>query len=178
LEDAEDLCASEESRLLKAIKTFTSNATFAEFRERGGTLGSLVEKSLQLPNLDCQVKGKIDLAYEIGRAVVVVDWKIGESDNIGNNSLQLAVYGLWAIEHFNCAIDQLRVCKVFLSSGEITDFYISDSVLNKARICILQDAERMASMHKYGQDGIADAFSPCPYPAVCHTCIYERICYD
>lgn len=177
LEDAEELCASEESRLLEAIEAFASNAAFAEFRERGGTLGSLVETPLRLSSLDCQVRGKVDLAYEVGGTVVVVDWKIGVSDNIGNNSLQLAVYGLWAVEHFKCAIDQLRVCKAFLSSEEITDFSASDSVLNKARICILQDAERMAFMHKYGRDGVADAFSPCPYLAVCRTCIYERICY-
>jgi hypothetical protein len=177
LEDAEALCASEESRLLKAIEAFASSAVFAEFRERGGALGSLVETPLRLSSLDCQIRGKVDLAYEVGGTVIVVDWKIGESDNIGNNSLQLAVYGLWAVEQFNCAINQLRVCKAFLSSGEITDFYVSDSVLNKARICILQDAERMAFMHQYGRDGVADAFSPCPYPAVCRACIYERICY-
>jgi hypothetical protein len=178
LEDAEELCATEESRLLKAIKAFSSDVAFARFRERGMAPGSLVETPLRLSNLDCQVKGKIDLAYSVGNAVTVLDWKIGESDNIGNNSLQLAVYGLWAVEHFNCAVDQLRVCKAFLSSGEIADFHVSDSVLNKARIRILQDAERMAFMDKYGRDGVADAFSPCPYLAVCRRCIYERVCYD
>jgi hypothetical protein len=178
LEDAEELCASEESRLLKALEAFASNAAFAEFREHGMTRGSLVETPLRLSSLDCQVKGKIDLAYKIGDAGTVVDWKIGESDNIGNNSLQLAVYGLWAVGPFNCAVDQLRICKAFLSSGEIVDFPVNDSVLNKARIRILQDAERMAFMDKYGRDGVADAFSPCSYLAVCRTCIYERVCYD
>jgi CRISPR/Cas system-associated exonuclease Cas4 (RecB family) len=177
VDSAEGLCADEESRLLKAIKAFASDAAFAEFRERGSAPGSLTEESMRLSILDCRVTGKIDLAYRVDDHVTVVDWKIGESDNIGNHSLQLAAYGLWAVEHFNCAVDQLRVCKAFLSSGEITNFHVNDSVLNKARICILQDAERMAFMHEYGRDGIAEAFSPCPYPNVCRMCIYERICY-
>lgn len=178
LEDAEELCNNEETRLLKAVETFAADNVFAEFRARGMAPGSLVEAPLRFSKLDCRVTGKVDLAYRVGNAVTIVDWKIGESDNIGNNSLQLAVYGLWATEYFNCTADQLRVCKAFLTSGEIIDFYVSDNVLNKARIRILQDAERMAFMDQYGRDGTADAFTPCLQPAVCRMCIYERICYD
>jgi len=177
LENAEQLCKAEEDRLLVALETFATSSTLQEFREFGRVENSLVEAPLKLSILGCRVSGKIDLAYNAGEDFYIVDWKIGKSDDIGETSLQMAVYGLWAVQSLNYSADKVRVCKAFLSTGEVTKFKIDDIVLSKARIQILQDAERMALMHKYGQNGEADGFTPRLLPTICSNCVYERLCY-
>jgi hypothetical protein len=34
----------------------------------------------------------------------------------------------------------------------------------------------MAALHKYGTDGVAEAFSPCLQPAICSGCAFQRAC--
>lgn len=177
-EAADELCRQAEERLVSAIMNFATNETFAYFRERGMSSDALVEHSMSLSGLPCKVSGKIDLAFQDGSAVNVVDWKLGQANYDGDNSLQLAVYGLWAIQHFGCQPEQLRVFTAHLSSSEINPFRADKEALQAAKLLILQDAERMAYMDQYGRDGVAEAFTPCWQPLVCHTCIYEGLCYD
>lgn len=177
LNNAEQLCKVEEARLLGALETFATSSPLQEFREFGKTNGSLVEAPLKLSILGCRVSGKIDLAYNGGDNFCIVDWKIGKSDDIVENSLQMAIYGLWANQSLNYSVDKIRVYKAFLSTGEVSNFKIDEVVLSKARIQILQDAQRMALMHKYGQNGEADGFTPRLLPTICSNCVYERLCY-
>jgi CRISPR/Cas system-associated exonuclease Cas4 (RecB family) len=124
------------------------------------------------------VSGKIDLAFADSMRVTVVDWKLGESEGGGDDSLQLALYGMWALEHFGCNVEDLRICKAYLSSGDIVDFLIDQPLITAARARIQQDIERMAALHDYGQHGIAEAFTPCFQLAICRMCAFEKVCYD
>jgi hypothetical protein len=124
------------------------------------------------------VDGIIDLAYQDEQgSVTVVDWKMGAGDGTGDNSLQLAIYALWAIEHFGCQPASLRVCKAHLGSGEVIDFHIDSDVLAAARARVAQDVRRMAAMHVYGEDAIAEAFTPCLQPLVCNQCPFAKLCW-
>ncbi len=175
--DADALCAEAEERLALAIESFVSNPAFAAFRAAGSQPTALVEHDIAIPEFPCHISGKIDLAFAANDGVTVVDWKLGSGDGTGSESLQLATYGLWAVQHFGCAPDQLRVCKAHLASGEIVDFTVSAAVLAAARARILQDAARMADMHAYGQQAMAEAFSPCLQRAICGLCAFEGECY-
>jgi hypothetical protein len=174
---ADALCLAAAERMANALSAFATDPRFEQFRRAGAMPNALIEHDLKLQNFPCKVGGKIDLAFEHAEGVTVVDWKLGEGDGMGNDSLQLAVYGLWASIHYGCAPDQLRICKVYLSSREIVDFAVTADVLAAARGRILQDAERMLVLQDYGERGIADAFTPCYQPNVCGMCPFERDCY-
>jgi hypothetical protein len=105
-----------------------------------------------------------------------VDWKLGEEDNAGDDSLQLAVYALWAVQTYGYEPRSIRVCKIFLGSEKIVDFRCNDEVLAVARARILQDAERMLLLDKYGKDANANAFTPSAQQAVCRLCSFLKVC--
>ena len=174
--DAEALCDDADSRLAAALRTFATGDNFAAFRAGGASQDALVETTLKLSGLPCKVGGRLDLAYRSDGQATIVDWKLGAGDGGGDDSLQLAVYGLWAVEHFGCQPETLRICKAYLGSGEVAEFRIDRAVLAAARARIIQDAERMAAVDRYGRDAIAAAFTPCAHPAVCGLCAFQRAC--
>lgn len=175
--DANVLCQAAEERLVTALSAFGNDPRFEQFRRAGAMPSALIEQKLNLSSFPCKVGGIIDLAFERADGVTIIDWKLGAGDGTGNDSLQLAVYSLWAIKHFGCTPEQLHVCKVHLSSCEIVDFEVNAEVLIAARGRILQDAERMMAIQDYGERGIADAFTPCFQPNICGICVFERECY-
>lgn len=179
LPDADALVAEAEERLLGALRTFVIDERFRAFRA-AASYGALVERrfKLNLPGVPCRVDGMVDLAYSMGGQATVVDWKLGASDGSGDDSLQLAVYALWAGQHFGCGAEAVRVCKAHLSSGDVAEFAVSDAVLAAARARITQDALLMSEMHQYGREAVSQAFTPCMQPAICRLCKYRRPCWD
>lgn len=174
---ADELCLDAEERMIDALTAFYNDPLFEEFRKAGTQADSIVEQTIRPRTLPCRVIGRVDLAFSVGQHAVVVDWKSGTSDAFGDDSLQLAIYGLWAVDHFKCEPADLKVYKAFLSSRELVSFPITTAILNDARIRIIQDAERMATLDTYGQAGVHEAFTPRLLKNVCRLCEYEAICY-
>lgn len=161
-----------------ALRNFATSPTFKIFRDNGIRQGALVEQWMNIPNLPCGVIGQIDLAYQNGEIVTVVDWKIGQNDGQGEDSLQLAAYALWAVEHFGVPAENVQVYKAFLSSGKSVTFTIDAAKLEMARVRIVQDANRMIAMENYGQQAVKEAFTPCYQPQICRLCSFQELCYD
>jgi hypothetical protein len=177
-EDVEDLYDEAETRLRKVLTNFISSQSFTSFRLHGQQPEALVEKWIELSTLPHIVTGQVDLAYKEDNIVNVIDWKIGKDDSDGEDSLQLAVYALWATDYFRCHPDQIRVYKAFLGSEEVISFTVDQSMLEAAKIRILQDAERMSVMEAYGHQGIASAFTPCYQAGICRNCPFQELCYE
>ncbi|MCL4553184.1 MAG: PD-(D/E)XK nuclease family protein [Candidatus Marsarchaeota archaeon] len=175
--DAEQICLEAETRMTQALRNLATSDAFRAFLVAGSKAGALIERPFKLRSLPCLVEGKLDLAYQNEAGITVVDWKLGASDGTGDDSLQLAVYALWAMSQFSCNASGVRVCKVHLTSGEAVDFRVDDKVVAIARSRIVQDAERIAVLQGYGQEAIVDAFTPCLRPAVCRMCAFQRACH-
>jgi PD-(D/E)XK nuclease superfamily len=173
--DADALCAEATERLVTAVRSFLIDERYRPFRVAGSTSGALIEEHISLRDFPCRIDGRVDLAYQYGECITVVDWKLGVDDGTGDDSLQLSVYALWAIDRFDCSPEYLRICKVHLGSGDIVDFRVDGQVL-AARARIIQDAERMAVLHDYGQSATSDAFTPCMQRAVCALCPFATVC--
>ncbi len=176
LPNADMLLMEAEERLVDTLQAFTDSPMFEAVRLSGMRLGALIEHHLRLPGLPCKVDGRLDLAFADAGQITVVDWKLGVGDGSGNDSLQLATYALWAVDHFGVPPESVRIAKAFLGSGEMVDFSVTARVLAAARIRIIQDAERMRALQAYGENGIAEAFTPCARPSVCASCPYQRVC--
>ena len=128
--------------------------------------------------LPCKVDGKVDLAYDVNGEVNVVDWKSGNHDGAGDDSLQLAAYALWAKSKYECSTDQLNVFKAFLGSGDVVEFPIDEALLDSARVRIIQDAETMIELSRYGEAGTVEAFTPCEHVGICGLCSYRQVCHE
>lgn len=153
---ADTLCDEMAEQLEGALTAFVTDERLAPFRHAATVSETYIEASVQLgTQVPCRVGGKVDFAFRDGQSVTVVDWKMGNGRGSADDSLQLAAYGLWAIRHSACDIDDLRLCKAHLNSHDLVDFRTDAAVLVAARARIIQDAERMLDLHEYGETGIA-----------------------
>lgn len=175
--DAMDLCAQAEERMVEAVISFATNPKYEAFRQGGAKTTALIEYPFRMRGmLPCRVEGRIDLAYRDGDEITLVDWKSGKDDMRGEESLQLAVYALWAVEEYRCEPEALRICKVHFGSNSVVPFECDRPLLTAARARILQDAERMALLEGYGKDAIVEAFTPCRQPLICRNCPFLQVC--
>jgi hypothetical protein len=165
-----------EERLAAAVEAFAEAPVFEEFRRAGTASGSLVEVHLRVRGLPCKVEGRIDLAFAATDHVGIVDWKLGSRDGAGDESLQLAVYGLWACERFSIEVSRLRAWRAFLGNPMVDSCHVSDRFLAAGRARVVQDAMRMVVLHQYGRRGVVEAFSPCPTRKVCAACPFLKAC--
>lgn len=177
LPDARELCLQVKKRLIQALDTFLNSEAVSQYRRGGSHVDAIIEKPFTITeNLACKTEGRIDLAYFSENRFTIVDWKLGEEDNAGDDSLQLAVYALWAVQTYGYKPRSIRVCKIFLGSEKVVDFGCDDEVLAVARARILQDAERMLLLDRYGKDANANAFTPSAQKAVCRLCSFMKVC--
>lgn len=176
--DPRDLCREAQEEMVAALETFLDAPEFAPLREMGMEPGSLIERHFTgLPKFTVVIEGQIDLAFrDATGGVTVVDWKSGDLSGEGDDSLQLAVYALWAKGYFGCDTEAITLYKAFLGSGELAQYPVSERMLKAAGLKIRQDAKRFAAMHEYGCTGNLSAFTPCAQEAVCRGCSFATIC--
>lgn len=174
--NAMQLANEAEARLIEGLRVFSDSDRLAEYRSAGIRGDSLIECSIKVPGLPCQVSGKLDLGFRENNRIRIVDWKLGEASGTGEESLQLAVYALDAVHRFAVQADDVEVAKVHLTGDVVVHFPVSEMTLRNARARIVQDAERMYAMHDYGMRGIEAAFTACAQPGLCGGCSFREIC--
>jgi hypothetical protein len=122
------------------------------------------------------ISGKIDFCSRTDGHVDLVDWKMGKSSG-DEDSLQLAIYGMWANKRLSVAAENVRVRRVFLGDGQIeVALRLSDRVIRRAEARLGQDVEQMTILHRYGQAGHMEAFTPTPKEKVCEMCKFRAMC--
>jgi hypothetical protein len=136
----------------------------------------VIEHKMSLAGFRVPVTGKIDLAAQEAALVTVVDWKLGGVSDAGAESLQLAIYGIWATSAFSVSDTQVRIVKAHLGTGELAEFQASEAAFANARARIHQDLERMMILHNYGKVGTIEAFTATPHAGVCRLCPFRQIC--
>jgi hypothetical protein len=178
--DAEELCAQARKRMLFDLEAFATLPVYEVARKAGALTSALREEKVSLKPFPCGAKGKIDLAYPEGSRWIIVDWKSGRATATGDDSLQLGFYALWAraqlLQGRLPGEDEVAVFMAYLESGDLISHRVTPDVLRRARVRILQDAERMAAMENYGQSGDREAFTPCASPFKCRGCPFLAAC--
>ena len=174
--EATDLCRAAEERLLTGLQTFVGSGNFTEFRRAGSQLDADLEQKISVADPTFCISGRVDLAYFINGGVTIVDWKLGDPSGEGDDSLQLAAYALWAVDHFAVSPDRIKIYKAYLGANTVQQFPVNDRVLTTARARIQQDRERMIVAQDYGQRGLEEAFTPCAQPRVCKLCPFQALC--
>ncbi len=176
--EARQLCRETLAEMIASLEAFLDAPAFAAVRGLGVQEGAFIERHFhQIGGFSFGVEGQVDLAHQAESGMVtLVDWKSGDDLGHGDDSLQLAVYALWAKEAFSCEAEDITLYKAFLGDGTLARFPISEQLLKVARLKILQDAECFGRMHEYGCAGVAEAFTPCAQEAVCRGCSFATVC--
>jgi hypothetical protein len=179
LPDAETTIANARARLLTAIANYFDRSEIAELvaemlaSDEKGTEGSIGG----LPRIgEFTISGRIDGWCRNGDAIRIVDWKMGGT--VGDeDSLQLILYGWWAVQKFSVAPAQVTVQRVFLGDGTVeAPLQITERLIERCQARLHQDVERMEALHEYGQQGHYEAFPACEKERICHQCRFQGMC--
>lgn len=174
-EDAETLWRESKERLVKALTNFVTSQKFGRFRPGACCKDALLEKDTRIEERDFSATGKVDLAYPENGRFTIVDWKISDTHGSGD-SLQLLFYALGMIREFGCAPDDINLYQGCLADSEISEFAVHRDGLRRAKVRIIQDLQKMQALHDYGQNAVAEAFTPCDQERVCALCQFQEVC--
>jgi hypothetical protein len=179
LPDAEPRLERSFDGLLHGLRTFFEDANIRTLVEsmRSGE-ERLIEQPLGgfAPLRKFSIQGRIDYCARIGSKVDVIDWKMGRSAG-DEDSLQLAVYGIWAVRRFGVKPQSVRVRRVFLADAKIEEArHLTERRVLRTQARLAQDIEQMAQLHPYGTAGHAEAFTPKPKERVCEMCKFRTLC--
>jgi len=172
---AEQICNEVAERMYLALTSFCRAEEFRPFRDAVLGGGAKIEHPLSAKIAGITVRGKVDLSFKRDGHVAIVDWKMGE-EGTADDSLQLMLYALWAMDTFGCPATQIQLFKAHLGPGTVSRFSFTEESVARARARIMQDVERMQSVDEYGRKGIAAAFTPCDQEGICGNCVFQGVC--
>lgn len=162
-------------RLERALSGFLTRPELETFRKGGLTAEAAIEKSVRVDGQGFRMRGKIDLAWRQDGRVRVADWKSGDRDG-ADSDLQLLAYALGVQHHFGCDLVDLDLFRVQLGSGNVVPLPVNEQEAARARARMAQDTALMIDLHKYGEQGVIEAFTPTGSAKICCLCPYQRIC--
>lgn len=171
-------CERARSRMVSALSNFVMSQAFSGLRDAGAKQDAVVERSFRLNDyLPCRIEGRIDLAFRTETGAQIVDWKLSGGVS-GDESLQLISYALWGHRFFDIEPTTIQLFSAQLENETVTAQILTEEILSHGRTRILQDAQLMLTLEKYGRAGIADAFTPCRQELLCSLCPFGEVCVD
>jgi CRISPR/Cas system-associated exonuclease Cas4 (RecB family) len=120
---------------------------------------------------DVDVIVKVDYAGRTERDIIVItDWKTGVDNEEYESDLQIGTYVLWAMRYYEKDPAQIRSLLAYLKTGIIRPYEFSFDDLEKIKITILDDFEKMNFSYE-----IAD-YPALPAPKKCISCQFGTVC--
>lgn len=162
-------------RLLESLKNFMTSATFSSFRAAGSYAEAIVEKRIRVKTRYFSAMGQVDLVYQRGYGVNIIDWKVGNPSD-ASDSLQLLFYALWASKEYQCQPEKISIHRAHLLDDKVSTSSVSERSMQWTGARIMQDLERMHALDRYGKNGIAEAFTPCRQRQICLLCPFQGVC--
>ncbi len=161
------------------LTNFYHSQVFEEFRSGGKLKSSNLEKWITFKLMGyASIKGKMDMGFDSASGeYFVVDWKTGSIEN-EETSLQLLIYAIWGIEVENIDPQRIKLFKAYLQENKVEPLEFSDEHILRAKMRVIQDTQTMEKLHKYGVEGVEEAFSKINLPnKICPQCPFEEFCY-
>jgi hypothetical protein len=161
------------------LTNFYEAEEFKEFRNGGKMKSSELEKWITFKLMGyAAIKGKMDLGFDAGpEAYYVVDWKTGSVEN-EETSLQLLIYAIWNIGTAKIDTGRVKLFKAYLQEKKVEPLEFSDEHILRAKMRVIQDTQTIEKLHRYGVEGIEEAFTKIDFPnKICPQCPFEQLCH-
>ena len=119
----------------------------------------------------------IDFVFKTDKEIIIYDWKTGH-ENPEKDKLQLACYGLFAIQKWDIDPENVKLVDFYLSSGKKNKFYLSNLDLDQTKNYILTSIDEM---EKLLEDPIENITKEENFPLtenreICNYCKYKKVC--
>ncbi len=120
---------------------------------------------------DVEVIVKVDYVSKTKNDIIVItDWKTGEDREDYESDLQIGIYVLWAMHHYQKDACDIRSELAHLKTGMMRPYEFSYDALEQIKTTILRDYDNMNKSYE-----IID-YPPSPEPRKCMSCQFGRIC--
>ncbi len=163
--------------VVKCLQTFFNSDVYRQVCQLSKEQWLEVEKfsSFQYDNIKIYVVP--DFAFQDGEEIVIYDWKTGKEE-ADNHKLQLACYGLYAIQQWSVKSEQIRMVEFYLSSGKQNEHNMTDFELDPIHQYIGTSIEAMKDLLDDPQANIAseDQFPFTENEQICQFCNYYKVC--
>jgi len=163
--------------VIKCLNIFFDSDVYRSICQLSDEKWLEVEKFSYFQYDDIKVYVVLDFAFRNGDETVIFDWKTGKEE-AGNHKLQLACYGLYAIQQWGVKPEQIRTIEFYLSSGKQNGYYLTDFELDPIHQYIENSIKAMKEILDNPQANIAseDRFSFSENEQVCQYCNYLKVC--
>lgn len=161
------------------VRRFFGTGPYNRMLEAGPEMIIEFERLSNMYVSGCKVWIGPDLvARDPDDGIVVVDWKTGVSAPTEQTQLQLAVYGLYVVQTYHSAPEELSGLEVSLRTGEECLYGLDSLTLERARRYIENSANRMqrilddreqnvASIHQFPMTEDLDSCASCRFRRAC-----------
>lgn len=163
----------------ECVKRFYSTRMYGRMLELGPRRIMEYEdlRSMILSGYKVWVKPDL-IARDLGRRVLVVDWKTGVSSAAEETGLQLAIYGIYAVRSYGLAPEELCAVEVNLRSGEEHFYPLDADTLERTRRHMENSANRMQALLYDREENVAlvQDFHGRQDSYACENCRFRRAC--
>lgn len=126
---------------------------------------------------DAKVYVVPDFAFYDEDDIVIYDWKTGK-EQTDDHKLQLACYGLYAMQQWNIKLEKIKTVEFYLSTGKQKENRMTDFKLGPIRQYIDNSIKAMKDILDDPQVNIAneDKFEFVENEQVCKYCNFSKVC--
>jgi len=163
----------------ECITSFHNTHTYRRMTKFGPSSIMEFEELKSMILAGTKVWVKLDLmARDLDDTVVVVDWKTGPTPAAEDAELQLRIYGIYAVETYGLAADQLLAVEENLRLRERHVYPLDEAILDEAREDIKRSVQQMQGLLRNPDGNVAfvQDFPMTDNLGLCTYCRFRRAC--
>lgn len=163
--------------VVKCLNTFLDSGIYTLICQLSNDQWLEIEKFSYFQYNDVKIYVVPDFAFREEDEIIIYDWKTGKEE-ADTHKLQLACYGLYAIQQWGVNPEKIRMVEFYLSSGKQNEHHLIDFELDPIDQYIGNSIKAMKDLLDDPKDNIAseDRFSFSESEQVCQYCNYHKVC--
>ncbi|MHA1921260.1 MAG: PD-(D/E)XK nuclease family protein [Promethearchaeota archaeon] len=168
---------SNADNVVECLNQFFDSDVYKEILDLSGNQWIGIEKFSYFHLNNTKIYTAIDFAFKMDKDIIIYDWKTG-NENPEKDKLQLACYGLFAVQKWDIDPGNVKLVDFYLSAGKQNKFYLSDLDLDQIENYILTSIDKMEKLLEDPKKNIAKEkiFSLTENREICNYCKYKKVC--
>lgn len=165
------------NHVIKCLNNFFDSDIFGLICELSDEQWLQIEDFTHFQFDDVKVYVVPDFAFQDKDDIVIYDWKTGKEKG-DNHKMQLACYGLYAIQQWSVKPEQIKTVEFYLSNGKQNENRLTDFELDPVHQYIGNSIETMKDLLDDPQANVAneDQFEFTENEQVCRYCNFRKVC--
>jgi len=164
--------------VVECLNQFFNSDVYKEILELSGNQWIEIDDFSYFHLNNTKIFAALDFAFRKDNEIIIYDWKTG-NENPEKDKLQLACYGLFAVQKWDIDPENVKLIDFYLSTGKQNEFCLGDLDLDQIENYIFTSIDEM---EKLLEDPIGNIAKEENFPFtenkdICNYCNYKKICF-